>query len=418
MMTMSRRIGRYAVVDLNVDLSFLSECQLKCLKYLVLAADIMNHIYWKQTYVHSEAIRDMIALCLKYAPAELADKLSSYYDLLTVNFCPFDVLNNNSKIIPNFSMLDLEECIKRAPDKIKDDYSNRLKEVGEQIFSTKIDPIRPDGANLYHPHQLSREEIEKIIAKYPADKRESVQAGLRKLNTEIRIKNNDLIEIIPYEDIHQEQLLQAARHLLSASDYASNPFKEYLRERALALISGYFYHSDCVWVDVESEIDIVIGPVETYLDKLFGYKSSYEAKVTVADRDGTRQLETFQRLHEKFQASLPCPEEFKISSVAAFPRTNVVQVLYYAGEANSGMKNIAWQLPNDDTIIKTKGCKVFIARNVLEAKAKGILIPILRKIIDNTYSSKYDDSVIVKAFSTRVLLHEFSHALGLRKKRS
>ena len=49
--------------------------------------------------------------------------------------------------------------------------------------------------------------------------------------------------------------------------------KNFLNLRADAFLSNDYYASDVAWMDLNSPLDITIGPYETYNDELFGYKA-------------------------------------------------------------------------------------------------------------------------------------------------
>ncbi len=56
--------------------------------------------------------------------------------------------------------------------------------------------------------------------------------------------------------------------------------------RADALTSGRYQNSDIAWLEMKNNtIDVVIGPIETYEDKLFGYKAAFEAYVLIKDKE-------------------------------------------------------------------------------------------------------------------------------------
>lgn len=59
----------------------------------------------------------------------------------------------------------------------------------------------------------------------------------------------------------------------AAAGHTRNPsLKKYLSALSKSLLADDYYKSDLAWLDLDSEIEAVIGPYETYLDKLFGYK--------------------------------------------------------------------------------------------------------------------------------------------------
>ena len=48
-------------------------------------------------------------------------------------------------------------------------------------------------------------------------------------------------------------------------------------------------------MDLESPIEITIGPYEVYEDKLFGYKAAFESFVTVADPEESAKLARYMK---------------------------------------------------------------------------------------------------------------------------
>lgn len=375
----------------------------------------MNEIYWKQTYIHAREIRDLISSFLKYAKGDLYKKLKKYLLFLEINYGPYEPLEDFGKILPEFHKDDLLELAKTIPKNISKNLITKLNQLRKVIFSNEVDSTRPKGANLYSPYSATKRDFEVVLGPSSKSLKEKLSNEFKKINTLAEITADDQIIMTPYEVAYRPSLVKASKYLLMASDYADGAFKVFLRSRALALLSGDFRESDEIWIDVDSDLNIVIGPIEVYIDKLFGYKGAYEAKVTIRDKLGTDKLRIFRKLAPIFETNLPCPEEFKKNSAPPMPPTEVVEVVYYAGEANTGMKNVAWQLPNDETIIKTKGYRVFLAKNVLEAKAEGILIPILQKVLDLDSYKMYKKEELKEAFSTRLLLHEFGHPSGIRR---
>ncbi len=61
--------------------------------------------------------------------------------------------------------------------------------------------------------------------------------------------------------------------------------------RAQALLTDNYQPSDLAWMDMKNNtLDVVIGPIETYEDLLFGYKAANEAYVLIKDREWSRRL--------------------------------------------------------------------------------------------------------------------------------
>src|SRR5690606_40375891 len=64
------------------------------------------------------------------------------------------------------------------------------------------------------------------------------------------------------------------------------PISNYLRLRADALVTDEYRPSDLAWMDVKTNpVELVIGAIETYEDRLFGYKAAYESYVLLKDME-------------------------------------------------------------------------------------------------------------------------------------
>ena len=88
----------------------------------------------------------------------------------------------------------------------------------------------------------------------------------------------------------------------------------------------------------DNEIDVVIGPIETYEDRLFGFRAAYEAYVLIKDLDWSARLAKFATFLPELQAGLPVPEAYKRETPGSDSDLNAYDVVYYAGDSNAGSK--------------------------------------------------------------------------------
>ena len=76
--------------------------------------------------------------------------------------------------------------------------------------------------------------------------------------------------------------------------------------RAKALLDDDFRPSDMAWMEMKTNpVDIVIGPIETYEDQLFGYKAAYEGLVLIKDVEWSQKLARFASFLPALQKGLP-----------------------------------------------------------------------------------------------------------------
>src|SRR5690606_11928866 len=112
------------------------------------------------------------------------------------------------------------------------------------------------------------------------------------------------------------------------------------------------------WMEMKDNVvDVVIGPIETYEDLLFGYKAANEAYVLIKDREWSQRLERYASLLPALQRGLPVSEELKRETPGAESDLNAYDAVYYAGQANAGSKTIAINLPNDEEVQLAKGTR-------------------------------------------------------------
>ena len=348
LVTVDPRPDIYADFTLTADLSSLSDNQRGMIKLLIDASQIMDDLYWKQAYGEGyEEWLDSIADVDTRRFAEL-------------NYGPWDRLDDDKPFI---------------------------KGVG----------AKPLGANIY-PADMSKEEFEQ--AYLPG------KIGLYSL---IRRNEDGSLKLIPYHVAYAGELKEAARLLRSAAKLAESPdFANYLKLRAAALISDEFQVSDMYWMDVrDNDIDVVIGPIETYEDRLFGYRAAYESYVLIKDHAWSARLSRFADFLPQLQEGLPVPDEYKWESPGSDSDLNAYDVVYYAGHSNAGSKTIAINLPNDEKVQLSRGTRRLQLKNAMQAKFDKILEPIADELID----AAQRDHITFDAFFANTMFHEVAHVL-------
>ena len=136
--------------------------------------------------------------------------------------------------------------------------------------------------------------------------------------------------------------------LREAAELASDRgLATYLRLRADALASDDYQPSDMAWLDMkENPIEVVIGPIETYEDLLFGAKAAHEGFVLIKDLEWSERLERFAALLPSLQESLPVADRYKAETPGTDSDLNAYDAVYYAGERDVGQP----QLPHIEPV--------------------------------------------------------------------
>lgn len=260
----------------------------------------------------------------------------------------------------------------------------------------------PPGAGFY-PQDLTVAEFEAWLEAHPEDRED-----FSSLHTVIRRAGGGL-RAVPYSEVYVRQLEVAAAELRAAAAATDNAsLKRFLELRAAAFFEDDYFESDMAWMDLDSAIEVVIGPYETYEDQLFGLKAAFESFVCVAQPEDSERLAVFKSQLPFLERNLPIPDEHKNLERGAESPIRVVDVLFAAGDARAGVQTIAFNLPNDERVREAKGSKKVLLKNVMRAKYDGILVPIAARVLPAEAADRLD----FEAFYQFTLHHELSHGLG------
>jgi hypothetical protein len=341
----------YAEFTLTSDLSYLSDNQRQMIGILIEASQIMDDLYWRQAY--GDGYQDWLA-------SIGVDEQRRFAEL---NYGPWDRLDDDKPFMDG---------------------------VGD----------KPLGATFY-PVDMSKEEFE--VADLPG------KAGLYSF---VRRDAEGELTVVSFHEAFAGELGRAAELLRQAATLADHEgFANYLRVRADALTTDDYQPSDLVWMDVKTNpIDLVIGAIETYEDRLFGYKAAYEAYVLIKDRDWSERLARFADFLPELQRGLPVPDQYKQETPGTDSDLNAYDVVYYAGHSNAGSKTIAINLPNDEEVQLQKGTRRLQLKNAIQAKFEKILGPIADELIDVSQRQHVNPD----SFFANMMFHEVAHGLGIK----
>ena len=346
----SERLPIYAKVKLTTDIEKLSGNERKVLPLLIRAAEIMDELFWMQSYPQRDSLM-----------AAVEDEKTR--EFITVNYGPWDRLNDNKPFV---------------------------KGIGD----------KPLGSGFY-PADMTREELEKSDV---SDKK-----GLYSM---IRRNESGKLISIPYSVYFKDELKKAADLLLQAAQITEETqLKKYLKLRAEAFLTDNYMPSDFAWMDMtNSGLDIIIGPIENYEDGLFNARAAFESYVLVKDKEWSKRLEKYVAMLPELQRGLPVDAAYKKESPGTSSQLAAFDVVYYAGDGNSGGKTIAVNLPNDEMIQQKKGTRRSQLKNAMRAKFDKIMLPIAAELIDESQQNHLS----FDAFFANVMFHEVAHGLGIK----
>lgn len=349
-MSIEDRIDQYTSFTLTTDESKLSENQKKMIPLLIEAAEAMDEVFWMEAYGDKSELMSMID----------NPQVRRYAE---INYGPWDRLEENEPFVEG---------------------------VG----------AKPAGANFY-PEDITKEEFEA----WDSETKDDLYTLVR------RDDAGDLITV-PYHEAFAEQHKLASDKLKEAAELAENPgLKEYLNLRAEALLTDEYQESDLAWMNMKDNvIDVVIGPIETYEDQLYGYKAAHETFILVKDTEWSDRLSKYATVLPELQEGLPVPEDYKQETPGRDSDLNAYDVVYVSGDANAGSKTIAINLPNDEEVQLQKGTRRLQLKNAMRGKYDKILVPISETLI----AQDQREHITFDAFFGNTMFHEVAHGLGIK----
>src|SRR4029079_16938045 len=130
-----------------------------------------------------------------------------------------------------------------------------------------------------------------------------------------------------------------------------------LNARADAFLSNDYYASDVAWMELDAALEPTIGPDEVYEDEWFNAKAAFEAFITVRDEAESKKLQAFSAHLQELENNLPIDPQYRNPQLGAFAPIRVVNEVFAAGDANRGVQTAAYNLPNDERVVKATGTK-------------------------------------------------------------
>ena len=226
-------VEEYAWFDLTSDLvAGLSENEKQLIPIFVRISEIMDDLFWKQTF----------------GDKSLLDTISDEYtkEFAMIQYGAWNRLDANKPFVSGY---------------------------GEK---------RP--GCCYYPDDITAEEYE---AFENADK--------SSLYTVLRRDDEGKLKSVWYHEEYAAEIGEVCRLLDSAAQLVEDPgMKKYLTERKKAFETDDYLASDLAWMDMKNgRLDFVVGPIENYDDNLNNAKASYEAFIVLKDVERSKDLAKF-----------------------------------------------------------------------------------------------------------------------------
>lgn len=354
------KIKRFAPVALTADVSQLSEGDRKALAKIIEGVKLFQPLFLSQVWEKNPALAEKLE-----ADKTRLGKLT--YDFFTLNAGPWSRLDN------------------------------------EEAFVSGV-PAKPLVANFY-PEDMTKAEFETWVGTLPEKEKNAATGFFTRI---VRTPKGEL-KSIPYSEFYKTALAPVAKLLSEAADLTTNAsLKKFLQLRVKAFSTNDYYDSDVAWMELDAPVDVTIGPYETYEDGLFNYKAAFAAFITIRNDQETAKIAKFSGHLQDIENSLPLEEKYRNPKIGALAPIRVVDQVFASGDARRGVMTAAFNLPNDEKLVKEKGSKRVMLKNVQAAKFEKALVPISKIVLSKTDQKNVD----FDAFFTHILTHELMHGLG------
>ncbi len=358
---LATKISQFAPTEVTADVSRLSDGDRKALDKIIQAAKLMDPIFYRQVWSGNVALKAK----LDADKSPLGQQRLHYF---VINKGPWSRPNENEPFIPD------------------------------------VPHEKPPQAGFY-PDDIRKDEFNAWAQGLSEADRKKAQGFF----TVIRRGADGKLTVVPYSQEYREFLEPAANLLREAASLTtSETLKSFLTKRADAFMSDDYYASDVAWMDLNAPIDVTFGPYETYEDELFGYKASFEAFVALRDEAESAKIAKFSSHLQELENNLPMDPSYRNPKVGAGSPIRVVDVVFTSGDGNRGVQTAAFNLPNDEQIVKERGTTQIMLKNMQEQKFNQVLKPISAVAIDPAQRSQ----ISFDAFFTHILAHELLHGIG------
>jgi hypothetical protein len=363
--TLQRMAARFAPTDIGADVSKLSARDRSVLAKLVEASRIIDALFLRQVWAGNGAM--LLDLVRDETPLGRA---RLHYFL--INKGPWSRLDHDAAFVPGA-------------------------------------PPKPEGANFYPPAALgaTKSELDRWIRSLPDEARSRATSFFTVIRQAAGSANGYIA--VPYSVEYQGELARAAALLRDAAELATEPtLKAFLTKRAGAFLTDDYYESDVAWMELKGAIEPTIGPYEVYEDEAFNYKAAFESYVTIQDEAESAKLQRLSGELQDIENNLPIDPKYRNPRLGSLAPIVVVNEIFAAGDGNRGVQTAAFNLPNDERVVREKGTKRVMLKNVQDAKFAKTLVPISKVVL----GAADQQDVAFDAFFTHIVVHELMHGLG------
>jgi len=252
------------------------------------------------------------------------------------------------------------------------------------------------GANFY-PHDASREEVEAAA---------KINPEILSPYTVVERKDGRLVAT-PYHEKYANLLAPVVEKLKAAAKLTENKdFAKRLETQAEVLLTGDYKKAVIYWMDMKPYVlDINIGPVERYDDKLLFIKTSYQSWVGVMDEENTKKITQYKDLilSARRQAMMSSERVDYYNKV----QTRIDDLLLFSGLV-ARTQFVGVNLPNDTDLVEAYGSEITIFKQTNELRHQKNMA-IFKKIFSKDFQKQFTSEDLAYGSLYSTALHELAH---------
>lgn len=253
------------------------------------------------------------------------------------------------------------------------------------------------GANFY-PHGATKEEIE-----------EAAREDSRVLSpfTIVKRDKSGSLVALDYHQVYVRELGHVSKLLAQAAAICENKsFKKYLEILAEALAKGSYQQADIAWLAIKgSNLDVVIGPHERYLDKLFFVKRAYQSSVAVIDHQKSQQARFIRDI--LYTTTGDRPHRITPPSIVDI---QLQYCLIFTGFLASALFS-RQHLPSDSETTARYGSRILAYLSAIDYKFDKLIYPIFEAVFEKSFKTGYSKELLKRGNYYYILLAAIAQQL-------
>lgn len=223
-------------------------------------------------------------------------------------------------------------------------------------------------------------------------------------------KTDESLTAIPYHKEYRSYIekiasyLEQARQELQKEDRA---FSDFLKMRKEALLTDKYNESDVYWLGMDSDLDLQIGPIERYSDKIFGIKKFYSGVLSKKSEHNKDRINNFLASYSKIKNSFPVKQ--KIETGQSSPRIEIREVIAWGGEV-AKLDASGWSRPDNPEIVQNHGTKKLIFKNILDRRVEERFLPLFENYFSEYLKGDFKISEMKESIFDALWSHEIGHS--------